>query len=425
MRRLLGLMLLIVLEGCASSPLAQQVQARDWAGVERAVRDAQARGDWTAQDTQDLAQQVLEVEIKAAPSTAAKQWIPGLRGCAGAVLPALKARARSSDATAAAITRILIELDAVSLDELVDDHGASSDPQWRAVAMRAAVASDHGTLRLQGLRDADSDVRRAALVAVREAATRGKSPVPVEELLQIARHDPAAINRSLAARAATLQGNERAILYLRDYWREVPLDERVTYVEAWAQSGALAAGGERELEWVMGTDASMPGVVAALALQHRSPGARAVLVRTLHSGAPREQSLAARMVALQFPELLAALKGLLQEPGLDTHLKVDILVRLASVPKQARDARGQLKKLASSLGDAAATARHALADLGDASVEAGLLGELAFGSANGRLEAAAALLALGRDAKVAPLLGDRQRDTRIRAACLVRAPRPQ
>jgi hypothetical protein len=425
MRCWFGLLLLMVVEGCASSPLAQQVQARDWAGVERAVRDAEARGEWTSQDTQELAQQVLEVEIKAAPSTAAKHWIPGLRGCAGAVLPALKARARSSDATAAAITRILIELDAVSLDALVDEHGASSDPLWRAVALRAAVASDHATLRLQGLRDADSDVRRAALIAVREAATRGKSPVPVEELLQIARHDPEAINRSLAARAATSQGNERAILYLRDYWREVPLDERVTYAEAWAQSGALAAGGERELEWVMGTDSSMPGVVAALALQHRSEGARAVLARTLHSGAPREQSFAARMVALQFPELLTALKKLSQESGLDNNLKASILERLAAVPKESRAAIAELKKLASSSSDAAAAARHALANLGDASVEPGLLGELGFGSAHGRLEAAAALLALGRETKVAALLADRQRETRVRAACLIRASQPQ
>jgi hypothetical protein len=275
------------------------------------------------------------------------------------------------------------------------------------------------------LRDADSDVRRAALIAVREAATRGNSPVPVEELLQIARHDPQAINRSLAARAATSQGNERAILYLRDYWGEVPLEERVTYVEAWAQSGALAAGGERELEWVMGTDSSMPGVVAALALQHHSEGARAVLVRTLHGGAPREQSFAARMVALQFAELLAAVKKLLQKPGLEDDLKVDILARLATLPRESRSAVVELKKLASGVGHAAPAARHALAELGDASVEAGLLGELGFGNAAARLEAASALLALGRDSKVAVLLGDRQLDTRVRAACLVRAPRPR
>ena len=127
MGRIVWVLLLVVAAGCASPPLAKQVQAQDWAGVERGVREAEARGEWTAQDTRDLAQRILEVEIDAAPGTAAKQWIPGLRGCASAVLPALKARAQKSDATAAAITRILIESDAVSLDGLVGEHGASTD----------------------------------------------------------------------------------------------------------------------------------------------------------------------------------------------------------------------------------------------------------------------------------------------------------
>lgn len=427
MRRLALLVLLVAgpgVQGCASAPLAQQVQARDWAAVERGVRNAEARGEWSSQDTRELAQQILEVEIKAAPGSAAKQWIPGLRSCAGSVLPALKARARSSDATAAAITRILIESDAVSLDGLVDDHSQAADPLWRAVALRAAVAPGHATLRLQGLRDADSDVRRAALVAVRIAAD-DSGLVPVEELLQIARHDPEPINRSLAARAATSRGNERAVLFLRDYWGEVPLAERVTYVEAWAQSRALAAGGERELEWVMGTDAGMPGVVAALALQHHSEGARAVLVRTVDAGALREQALAVQMASLQFPELLTAVKKLLKDPDLEDSLKVTILRRLTGVPKESRAAVAGLKKLASSASNAASAARHALAELGDAAVTPALLGELGFGGASGRLAAAAALLALEQDAKVALLLGDRVRDTRVKAACLVLASQPQ
>jgi hypothetical protein len=424
MGRIAWVLLLVVASGCASPPLAKQVQAHDWAAVERGVREADARGEWTAQDTRDLAQQVLEVEIDAAPATAAKQWIPGLRSCAGAVLPALKTRARKSDATAAAITRILIESDAVSLDGLVGEYGASTDPAWRAVAMRAAVSPDHESLRVQGLRDPDSDVRRAALVAVRRAADQGQS-VPVDELLQMARRDPEAINRSLAARAATSQGNPKAVLFLRDYWGEVPLEERVTYVEAWAQSKALPAGGQRELEWVMGTDSGMPGVVAALALQYQLEGARAVLIRTLKRGAPREQQLAAQMVSLQSRDLLTALKGLLKEPGLESNLKVSILARLANVAKESRAARAALKAMASSTGESAAAARYALADLGDGSVKPALLGALGFGSSSGRLAAAAALLTLGEDPKVAPLLGDRSRDTRVKAACLVLAPRPR
>lgn len=420
MGRIVWVLLLVVASGCASPPLAKQVQAQDWAAVERGVRAADARGEWTTQDTRELALRVLEVEIDAARATAAKQWIPGLRSCSSAVLPALQARARHSDATAAAITRILLESDAVSLDGLVDDYGAAADPAWRAVAMRAAVSADHESLRLQGLRDPDGDVRRAALIAVRAAADQDQS-VPVDELLQMARHDPQAINRSLAARAATSQGDPRAVLFLRDYWGEVPLDERVTYVEAWAQSKALLAGGERELEWVMGTDASMPGVVAALALQHQSEGARAVLIRNLKTGAPREQQLAVQMVSLQFREFVLALKGLLKDPATEDNLKVSILSRLANVGKESRTARVTLKKLASGTGEAASAARYVLADLGDGSIKSALFGELGFGSVNGRLAAARALLALGEDQKVAPLLGDRSRDTRVKVACWVLA----
>jgi hypothetical protein len=423
MRSLVWLVLLAVATGCASSPLAKQVQAKDWAGVEHAVRSAGARDEWTAQDTRDLAQQVLELEIEAAPSTAAKQWVPGLRACARAVVPALKARAEKSDATAAAIARILIEAEAVSLNELVDEYRDSKDPLWRAVAMRAAVTREHAALRLQGLRDPDSGVRRAALVAMRVGGDDAGA-VPVDELLQIARHDPEPVNRSLAARAATSQGDERAVLFLRDYWSEVPLEERITYVEAWAQPRALAAGGERELEWVMGSDAGLPAVVAALALQSRSEAARAVLGHAVQAGAPREQELAVQMAALGFPEFVKALKTLLDDPSSDDQLQVTILLRLARLQGEARAARTRLKKLAASPGAAAPAARHGLAYLGDDSVQGALIGELGFGSASSRLEAAAALLALEQDSKVAPLLGERVRDTRVKAACLILASSP-
>jgi HEAT repeat protein len=119
------------------------------------------------------------------------------------------------------------------------------------------------------------------------------------------------------------------------------------------------------------------------------------------------------------------LKGLLKEPGLESNLKVSILARLANVAKESRAARAALKAMASSTGESAAAARYALADLGDGSVKPALLGALGFGSSSGRLAAAAALLTLGEDPKVAPLLGDRSRDTRVKAACLVLAPRPR
>jgi hypothetical protein len=129
------------------------------------------------------------------------------------------------------------------------------------------------------------------------------------------------------------------------------------------------------------------------------------------------------MSSLQFRELLAALKDRLKDSDTDSNLKVSILSRLANVAKESRAARVTLKKLATGTGEVASAARYALADLGDDSVKPALLGELGFGSNSGRLAAAAALLTLGEDPKVAPLLGDRSRDTRVKVACWVLAPR--
>lgn len=402
----------LCLQGCSPSGLQAHAQASDWTGLQRALEQRQKSGDWSESDARDLSRELLGIELRRA-STGAEGWVSGLRLCAGQLGDELQERAERHDAVGAAAMRIRLERGEVSLPSLVRDHAKDEDPTWRAVGVRAAVSSADTALRRAGLNDGDARIRRAALEATRASGALDN----LDELLQIGRLDPDAINRSLALRAAAASGQQRAVLYLRDHYTAASPTDRTVYVEAWAQAAARKAGGERELEWVVGTQDGVAAAAAAAVLQLQSLAARVKLRELLRGGSLAQQQLAAQTLALGDAENLKLAREMAQGQEHDAQLRVTLWRRLAELDAQRAAAIAALQKLGAGAGSGARPARAALAALGDASVKRALLADLRDPDPAVRVAAAQSLIDLTAGADAANLLADPALSVRTRVAC--------
>ena len=143
-------------------------------------------------------------------------------------------------------------------------------------------------------------------------------------------------------------------------------------------------------------------------------------VGALREGSTLERSFAVALVAPE-GEGLEALRAASRDPDRDVALSA--FGRLLRVPGDADRARIELVRAAGKKDDAhlAPRARGLLAGAGYLPVQLWLEEQAAGRDVGLRLRAAAGLAALGRVARVAPLLTDPDAELRARTACLVLA----
>jgi hypothetical protein len=402
---------------CATPNVVETALHGDLPALKREIRVGQKQGELSRRMVEHLAVAVAGRELTSSSGQTAVARVEELRMCAWPLTSELQHRAETLDAAGARATLVLYEEKKLDADTLVERYRTASSGAWRAVAARAAKAGKYALLRRRFFRDPDERVRHAALSAALEA----RDPDDLGSLLEAARLDPDAMNRSLAARAAGAIGGQRAVLAIKDLWANADQSARIALLDAWAMPAAYPSGGRREITRVAESRSSLPAVAAAGALL-RQGGADAELGTTLLTsevaqGTDAERRLAIRLVPVTDVEARHALEKAAE--GQDVEVRVMALARLVESADGRQKAVGGLRKLAQGHDGVAVQARAALAAAADRSVTAELVAQLGSKNAEERRLAAIGLIRLGNYARAATALGDDDPRVRTEVACSI------
>jgi HEAT repeat protein len=261
------------------------------------------------------------------------------------------------------------------------------------------------------------------------AALIARDPRDVDALSEVARLDPEPIVRTDAVRALAVIGGAPVVSKLRDLWSSADEPLREDIAAAWASPAVFDAeeqgGGHGELRLLLaqghgpaaieGAGVVLRGVVHDAEL---ASSATALLARVMGKGSTRDR-LHAIAIAPRAPAgpILDSLRDAAKSD--DVTVRVAALARLTESPT---DREASIRALETIAGDAerhatAARAKLSLASAGDLRVQAWVEADLVADDPSIRLSAAAALAALGRAGRAAPLLADSDASVRMRAAC--------
>lgn len=407
----------VVLSGCGPSSLGRTALQEDLPTLRGAIEQAQKKNELDRERVRELAHSVATREITSSTGDAAVARIRELRACVPQLVSELRDRAEADDAGAAAATLALLDAGRGDAEDLFDAHESATDPDWRAVAARAAIGEKRGAYRRAAFLHGDLRVRRAAL----HAALAMPDERDLDGALEAARLDPDPLVRSLGVRLAGAIGTRRAVAALRDSWPRADVETRQVVVDAWDTPASRANGGSDQILWVMETQGDLPAIVAAVRLSsaqsaHRA-AALASLKRAIDHGAVDEQRLAV-LLAPADPDLEASIAKLSQsEDAQAAVLAAAALARVPALREQATKRLGELARHAQVR--VARQARAALVVLGEQSIVPDLRRELESSSPERRTQAATDLLRLGRHSDVAPVLADPAASVRTRLACAV------
>jgi hypothetical protein len=405
---------------CASSPAMRAAESGDRAALAGAVGEREKRGAMSNGEAAALARAVAGRDILGAAGTDAVTLVEDVRSCAREMRSALSDRAATHDDAGAVAALELLEVDQYD-DRDARDFARDHRPLWRALGARALYRSEDRELRLKAMLDPDPRVRRQAVRAARDDQDPNDLPV----LAEAARVDPEPIVRSEAVRAMValepLPAGELADA-LRDLWPKADDGLREDIAIAWASPLVWDRGGSGALMNVVAGEHG-PGVVegAAAVLRNENMGGEIVLEaiahmeRAIQQGSRERRLQAIAEAPLERPELLAAVKRAADDG--DARVRVGALARLA-MDKQA-GAVDALLSLASPASPVAASARFALASMGDRRVQAWVEQDLGAPAAADRLGAATTLATMGVPARAAPLLADADPGVRVQAACTI------
>jgi HEAT repeat protein len=370
-----------------------------------------------------IAHAVAEREVRTATDrVAALDRVRDVRACASELDDVLEDRSRTHDEVGAEAA--LARLDTGKLD--VDDARASfgdKDDAWRAVGARGLVrpSEDHAA-RVRAMVDPSPKVRRAAMRAAAEA----KDPSEVDALSEAARLDPEGIVKTEAVRALAEIGGEATAGRLRDLWVSGDDALREDIASAWSRPAILPYGGRESLRVLLASEHG-PGAISAASTASRSQDselralATGLLVRTVLRGSRRDRLHAMSMAPLADKDVVDALRKATRED--DVEVKVSAWSRLLDSAVDRPDAMKALEAIAgqNDYGRLASRARFALAEAGDLRIQAWIEKDLDSPEPTTRTSAADALAALGRSARGAPLLADRDPAVRTRVACTLLA----
>lgn len=399
---------------CGTPAFVETALHGDIASLKAEIETAQMRGELDGDSTRALARAVAARLVVSANDPYGPSLIASAGDCRERLSDALRQRAEQTDATAAAALTELFEDGRVDAATLVSTYRDSPDPEWLAVAARAAIGPELSSWRAVLMRSPHEHVRRAVLRAALDART----PADIPELLEASRLDPDPVSRSFALRALAAIGTERTIQALSDRWRSAHQDDRLEIVEAWALSPTFERGGRKMLERAA-LGRGLPSVAATLALlKHRTdapPWAEDTLAQMIDSR-PETEQLEAMGAAdpNHGPTRQALLRA---RKGASAAVRVEALGVLLRHPKHAKMATTALRKTANGTNEAAFRARSLLAEAGDRTILPLLEKQLTSTRHQQRLSAALALMKLGLPERAAPILADVSQRARFAVAC--------
>jgi HEAT repeat protein len=409
--------------GCASSSPVRAAERGDLVALKSDILARQKAGSLDNREAAAIARAVAEREVRTTTDhTAALGRVRDVRACATELDDVLEDRSRTHDAAGAEAA--LARLDMGRLD--ADDARASmgdKDDAWRAVGARGLVrpSKDHAE-RVRAMVDPSPKVRRAAMRAAAEA----KDPAEVDALAEAARVDPEGIVKTEAVRALAEIGGEATAARLRDLWVSGDDALREDIASAWSRPAIFPHGGREALRVLLASEQG-PGAITAAWTASRSQDAElrtsatGLLVRTILRGSRRDRLHAMAMAPLAEKDVVDALRKGARED--DVEVKLSGWSRLLESPPDRADAVKALETLAgqNEYGRLASRARYALAEAGDLRIQAWIEKDLDSPEPTTRTSAVDALAALGRSARGAPLLADRDPAVRTRVACTLLA----
>jgi hypothetical protein len=418
-----GTLLGAALVACGATPATRLAARGDHAALRDVLAARQKAGDLSSAEAASLAKTVAERELGAAGPLEAAERVREVRACARELDGALAARMAVHDEAGAAAALARLDAHRLSPGD-VRDLVADDAPYWRAVGVRALVASGDQAARQRALLDPSPLVRRQAARACRDAAD-GADLAPLAEA---ARVDPEPLVRTEAVRALAVlppAAGADVATRLRDLWAVADDGLREDIAFAWSQTSVWAAGGRDALRVVVASGRGPAAVDAAAAVLRRRDAdaevtglATGALARAIEGG-PRPTRLQALAEAPLDERYRPALWPGVEKAASDDDLEVSVsaLARLASAGEAS--AVGKLEALAQPGSPVGERARFALAVVGDRRVQLWLEQDLSAESKETRLSAATSLASLGLAARAAALLADPDASVRLRAACTI------
>ena len=279
-------------------------------------------------------------------------------------------------------------------------------------------------------------VPRVRLSALR-AAHEARDPGDLDGLVDAARRDPEPLARNTAVRAIAACADAKtaplAVTNLRDLWTNGDDAVREDIAVAWGMPALAAAGGAEALR-VLVASGHGPGAIAGAAAIARGDAAAfdaatrasaiGLLARTIEQGSRRDTAFAVAVIPTSEPRALEALRKATDATS-ELELRLAAWSRLTESPADRAAAIAALEAFGSPKTEIklASRARLALAAAGDLRIQAWIEQDLASDDPSQRLLAASALSSLGRAARGAPLLVDKDPRVRTRAACTMLAAR--
>ena len=426
--------------GCGGDPALRAARNGDLVAMGHALDEQASAGKLDAAEARAVSKELLQHDLARYSGDEGVRRVGALTSCAPQLRDSLRTLAEGSDDLAAAAARLLVDSNAVAVDAFADSHRDDASPAWRAVATRGLVDGSEAALRAVRARDDDQGVRRAAIDAASECGCAGDFPL----LLDAARHDPVAIVRIDAIRGLSsisdrLDGDGvRAELVdrLADLWKGGEESVRGAVARALTAPSLVEAGGRGQLESIASSDEGHAGVEAAAALMSIGGGdGEQRLAHLALIGDAGVRSHALRLLDPMRASHLETLHRAMAKPkqgGDDDALAREIAAEsIASLPEERaaklakvdgvdvrQEAIAALRELLSRTDRIGTEAALALARLGDDSVHARLVAELATKSPM-RPRIAAALLRLGHPEDLRGALADGDVDARDGVACAV------
>jgi hypothetical protein len=424
-----------LLGGCASSPLLRAAESGDRATLSKEILAKHKEGKLSNAEAAKAAKLLATHELEQAKPADALKMMTELRGCAGELTGAYRARIKARDLAGAEAAAVLVD-DGYFEAREAREYAGDADEAWRAVGVRALFEKADADARRKAMVDPSPRVRRAAM----RAAALAKDAADLDVLSESARLDPEPIVRSEAVRALAMLAGARGprtkpaaaadlvLGKLRDLWTNGDDAIREDIAVAYAVSPLYEAGGREALRAIIGAQKGPGALAGAGAVLRRgnaesdadkdlAAGSEAALVMAVKEGSLREK-LHSIAIAPMTPSLLAALRDASNDK--DTAVRIPALGKLLGSKEDAAKATQELERIASQSGtdaELASRAKTYLARAGHLRIQAWIEADLASKVPHIRLAAADSLSALGRAARGAPLLADEDPHVRMRAAC--------
>jgi len=424
-----------LLSGCASSPLLRAAESGDRPGLAKEILAKHKDGKLSNDEAAKAAKLLATHELAQAKPAEALKLMTELRGCAGELTGAYRARIKARDLAGAEAAAVLVD-DGYFTPREAREYADDADEAWRAVGVRALFEKDDEGVRRKAMVDPSPRVRRAAM----RAAALAKSAGDLDVLAESARLDPEPIVRSEAVRALAMLAGARGprskpaaaadlvLGKLRDLWTNGDDAMREDIAVAYAVSPLYEAGGREALRAIIGAQKG-PGALAGAGAVLRRPKADTDADKELSAGseaalvmAIKEGSLREKLHAIAIAPVTSAFLPALREASTatDTAVRIPALGKLLGSKDDAAKATQDLERIASQSGtdaELASRAKTYLARAGHLRIQAWVEADLASKVPHIRLAAADSLSAMGRSARGATLLTDEDPHVRMRAAC--------